>query len=301
MRGLEVEEFLRPLVDLAGQPEFDQGHDDSWAIFRSAADVVFVRAEADWPESGAVGERFYLLPVLELLGRQREGLLLAVTAKGVRLYRLQGGVLSSVPLPANVPANFDADRMRNAAEHASGRSAGRHFGVAAVPDRAARVYRDYYAEVARGLEPLWEREQLPVVLAGTGETVTAYREAAGEGHLLSESLTLSPDGGFPLPELEQRMMAVLAAAPKAAEARACARVRAEGPGKWITEEKAAVKAAAEGRVATLFVAAGRPLAENDLANYAAVETVAHGGEVWVVPATRMPMDVGMLAELRFAR
>lgn len=301
LRGLTVEDYLRPLVDLAAQPEFEHGHGDAWALFRSPTDVYFIRAAGDWPEAGAVGKRFFLLPALEFLARQREAYLLAITSKGVRLYRLRDGVLASAPLPAAVPAAFDSDRMRNAAEHAANRSGSVHFGVADVPDRAARVYRDYFAEVARGLAPLFERDQLPVILAGTRETLNAYRDASRDPHLLAEGLTLSPDGGFPLEELEARMMSILTGTPREAEDRARERIRAAGPAKWVSEEVEAVKAATEGRVATLFVEAGRPLTSSDLANQAAVETIAHGGEVWVVPSHRMPAATGLLAELRFVR
>lgn len=298
IRGPDIEELLRPLVDLAAQEEFERGHAESWAIFRSASTLEYLRAPAMWNEQVVTGERFLVLPVLAWLGRQRECLLLAVTHKGVRLYRFEDGRLEAIALPPAVPALFDEERMRNAAEHGAGRSAGVHFGVTATADRAHRMYRDYFAEVGRGLRPFLEKEGLPLVLAGAKETVSGYREAAGEAHLVAESLELSPDGGFSERDLETRLTALLDGLPLSAEVRAAERVRSLGPRKSARDLDGALKAAAEGRVAELFLI--EPAPETALAaNQAAVDTLTHGGEVWVVPPERMPGRGSVIAELRY--
>ena len=302
LRGVEVEDLLRPLVDLAAQAEFDHGHENSWAAFRSPSRTYLVDGPADWREAVMTEDRFYLLPLLEWLGRHHACLLLAVTHKGVHVYRFVDGRLAELALPPAVPALFDEDRMRNAAEHGANRSGGVHFGVTATSDRAHRMYRDYFAEVARGLKPLFEREGLPVVLAGAKEVISGYRDAAGDPHLLLDALVLSPDGGLPERELEQRLSVLLAASPLAGELRAAQRIRPLGPAKAGTELEAVRRAAVDGRVATLFIAS-EALAESPGnqpgLNHAAAETLVHGGEVWVVPHARMPVAGPLVAELRY--
>jgi Bacterial archaeo-eukaryotic release factor family 3 len=297
-RGPDIEDLLRPLVDLAAQEEFERGHAESWAIFRSADRLEFLRAPAIWNEQVVTADRFVVLPLLAWLVRQRECLLLAVTHKGVRLYRFEDGRLEALALPPAVPGFFDEERMRNAAEHGAGRSAGVHFGVTATSDRAHKMYRDYFAEVGRGLRPLLEKEGLPLVLAGAKETVSDYRDAAGDPHLITESLGLSPDGGFSERDLEAKLTTLLEALPLPAELRAAERIRALGPRKSVRDLAGAARAAAEGRVSDLFLT--EPVPDDTLAvNQAAIETLTHGGEVWVVPPGRMPGAGPVIAGLRF--
>ena len=300
VRGPDIEELLRPLVDLAAQEDFERGHTESWAIFRCEGKLEFFQAPMEWPELTATEDRFLVLPLLAWLGRHHACFLLAVTHKGVRLYRLENGHLAAEALPQAVPPLFDEERMRNASEHGANRSSGTHFGVISTSDRAHRMYRDYFAEVGRGLQPLLERAGLPLVLAGSKETASAYRDAAGNHHLLSEALTLSPDGGFTERDLETRLLPLLALVPMAEERRAAERIGSLGVRKTKTDLPGVLRAAAEGRVGGLFLLQpAHDPASMVLLNQAAADTLSHGGEVWVVPKERMPVQGALIAEIRY--
>lgn len=313
-RGPDIEDLLRPVIELANHPEFNQGHAQGWAIFRSASTLHFLRGPAAWETRATVAGRFDLLPLLAALSAPSAFWLVALTHHGVRLFRGNGDGITEQELPAGVPAEPEADRQTGA--HAANRSSsGRgsvHFGVNDKGERAAKHFRDFCGAIARGLEELDGDRDEPVLLAGTKEALAAFHDAAP--WFKAESLPLSPDGGFSPNELLERAKTVLAARPLASERRASDRLRDDGE----REVHAVVEAAASGRVGNLFVEKGVAMRGNvdlltrhvpltgefssvddDLYNAAAVETLRHGGQVWCVPPERMPAPTGVVAELRY--
>jgi hypothetical protein len=74
-----------------------------------------------------------------------------------------------------------------------------------------------------------------------------------------------------------------------------------GNGRASTDPQEIVKAAREGRVFQLLLAERIPFEgrEDDPLNAAALETLLHGGEVFLVPADKMPQHKSLAAAFRF--
>lgn len=311
VRGPDIEDLLRPVLDLANDPEFNQGHTQGWAIFRSPNQMHFLRGPAPWANRAGVAGRFDILPLLAALSSPQSFSLVALTHHGVRWFRGEGDTLKEMPLPPGVPAAPEVDRQIGA--HAANRSSsgrGRvHFGVNETGLRTAKHFHDFCLAVARGLET---EAPEPRLVAGTREALAEFREAAPT--FASEFLTLSPDGGFSTVELLERARQALSEITPPAEKRVVDRLRDGGE----REVHAVLEAAAGGRVGHLFVEAGASMrgnvdfltrhvpmtgeymsADDDLYNAAAIETLRHGGQVWCVPPERMPAATSVVAELRY--
>lgn len=311
VRGPDIEDLLRPVLELANEPGFNQGHAQGWAIFRSPNQMHFLRGPAEWTNRATVAGRFDILPLLAALAAPQSFSLVALTHHGVRWFRGEGDRLLEMPLPEGAPAAPEVDKQTGA--HAANRSSsGRgsvHFGVNDASTRTAKHFHDFCVAVARELETVAPE---PRLVAGTREALAEFREAAPA--FACEFLTLSPDGGFSATELLERARRTLREITPPAEKRVVDRLRDGGE----REVHAVLEAAAGGRVGHLFVEAGVTMrgnvdfltrhvpmtgeyssADDDLYNAAAIETLRHGGQVWCVPPERMPAATAVVAELRY--
>lgn len=153
-----------------------------------------------------------------------------------------------------------------------------------------------------------------MVLAGVEYLCPIYREASSYPHLVDEDVPVRPTGMRP-DELRGKAWAVVE--PLFLKERKIAGDRYGyllGTGRASAALEAVVPAAFEGRVDVLFVAQGarqwgsydgearrirtenRPGPHNmDLLDFAAVQTLLHGGKVYAVEPDRMPGEGAIVA------
>jgi hypothetical protein len=128
-----------------------------------------------------------------------------------------------------------------------------------------------------------------------------YRDINSYPHLASGNVQGSPEslkGG----ELHKRALEVAHRAFAEPMNKALQQYEKLGGTDRVASKPATIlKAAQEGRVASLFIAEGARDAANegDLLNTAALQTVAHGGDVWVTDPQTVPGRGTAAALLRF--
>jgi hypothetical protein len=156
----------------------------------------------------------------------------------------------------------------------------------------------------------------PLVLAGASHEVAAYRRASRHPDIVETEVDMNPTGLEPM-ELRDRAWPLVA--PRFDQARRRAEKAVATRARPIAVELPEIVAAAcQGRVASLFVAAGehrwgvvdgqpgsvsehdvRRAGDRDLVDVAVTDTLIHDGDVFVVDPIEVPLGAPLTAVLRF--
>jgi len=305
----QIREFLDPLSQIDG---------DSWSIdFGSLvvlrAPQVFrcFRVREQLQDSSIVADRFQVLPFLRVLQDQEKRFyVLALSQKHVRLLRCTNHSSDEVSLGPNVPISVEQwlntrspttspDRAAQRSSE-SGATAGT-FNSTHDRDNMDPHIGNFFHRIDEAVSEVLRGETSPLVLAGVEYETWMYRDINSYPHLASGHVQGSPEslkGG----ELHKRALEVAHRAFAEPMNKALQQYEKLGGTDRVASKPAAiVKAASEGRVASLFIAEGARDADNeeDLLNTAALQTVAHGGDVWVTDPQTVPGRGTVAALLRF--
>ncbi len=330
IRGLsptDIEGLLAPVRSFQANDErLQRGHSESLALFRTPASFEVYTVPADIAAGVYVEAYPHIIPLLEYTSTPHDYWVLALTRKGVRLF--QSG--KPAPLPPSIPATLDDFLALDQPDHrrdnrtSVGSSLGKMkrapFGTGTEAEASNRHFRDYCVAVDRGLTAFLETSKAPLVLAGAVSELSIYRHVNTYSRLLQQSIVRSPDdGAMPEEVLAATAHAIVMDNPSPAELRANAHVfGALGSARIVTELTALVRAASKGKVGEAFICTGLTAtgdvdhitgkvresgdvvaSADDLYNAAAVETLNHSGEVFVVPPERIPGGFGAVGALRY--
>lgn len=280
------------------------------------------------PDMAVCGRHFYLKPLLPMLSAPRQVCLLVIDQHHLRLLEIdESDPHACREVPLNLAsAVMETDRVTEA--HDAGLPAGRSRrhgrgggGVTGVhnpgnidqDEPLIRLYRD----IDRRLHALLTAKHCPLVLAGIGHEVALYRSINTYAGLVAAAVNGSVARG---PAATLATAALVAAAPamRRAEVNALERFDAlKSTAQTAILTDTVVRSAYEGKVQTLFLSrAADPWGTYDpvqqlvlvkpphtpgsdsLHSMAAEETLAHGGEVFVLDAAKMPEYAATAAILR---
>jgi hypothetical protein len=276
------------------------------------------------PELVTVGRRFHLKPLLPDVAHDRSFFALKITRGSAELFR--GGPDELVPIDVpGMPQSLDDaiqydDRERKLLSHSASRR-GRGSVVAAfhgqgdrgdhLPEDLLRYLRMVDAEVSTVLAGE------PLVLAGSGDVVAAYRQISGCATLAEPTVAGNPES-LSQSELHERALEIVEGALVQAGNDSAERFhQLNGTGRASGDPAVAVRAAVAGRVDVAFVAAdahrwghldaaGEPdvhddrlPGDEDLLDRIAVETWLHGGTVHVLGEEAVPGDGPVAAVFRY--
>ncbi|MEX0703506.1 MAG: hypothetical protein WD069_15535 [Planctomycetales bacterium] len=329
MRHPEARDFLEPVRRLCDAPELHgSGPDAGLGLLLSPDGLQQWRFARAMPESVDVGATWYVAPLVSLL-TNKEFLLLALSEKHVRLYRLSRSTIELVPLPAGTPGSIaealpGTEISRTYQYHTSatrdptGRETDIIHGHGDPKDDRKTLLNDYFHVVVRHLRPFVEREGLPVVLAAVDYYHPLFRAAADGMRLLDAVVIGSPDE-FSETELHQRGLQVAAPELDAERTKMIARFeQLRGTERAVDRIEPIVAAARQGRIETLLVAEDLRMwgisgddallvlphdrqdpGDVDLVDFAVRHTLVTQGDVLVLPPDRVPAESGVAAQLRW--
>ena len=297
---------------------------DGVAIFASAKGVRAFALPLAPRDEVVAGERFYLRPLLPLLGEERSFHVLALSRGAVRLLACDDWSARRIR-PAGMPASLvDALgaeleprdlQLHTAAPAASRRSAVFH-GRGAGDDPKGELPR-FLRRVDAAVCSLPAVRSAPLVLAGVGYLLAEYRAVSRHARIVAEAVLGNADE-LPDEELRRRAWKAVRPALQLRESRAAERVRSlAGTPRACFDLDHTLRAAREGRVEALFLAAdaeawgrvgpagsielhpARRGGDDDLLDLAATLTMGRGGEVYNVPAGEVPAEGPLAAVLRY--
>jgi hypothetical protein len=332
LRTPEAQELLEPAEKLLQNGLFWQHQSDGLAIFLSPDEFRYYRLPFDFKELVVVTDRFHIKPLLPLLGGDGQFYVLALSQNEVRLIQGTRYSVSEIDLEG-VPESLAAALRYNDPEkrfqfHTSTITPGgkgqrpaifHGHGVASADDPKDYISR-YFHQIDEGLHSLLQGEQAPLVLAGVDYLLPIYREANTYPHLVDEGIEGNPEE-LRAEELHEQAWAIVQPLFLVAQKQAAAQYRqlAGAASEQASNNlRTVVLAAYHGRVATLFVSVGlqqwgtldpdtkvvqlhkeaKP-DDEDLLDFAAVQTLLNGGTVYAVEPEKVPDEAPLGAMFRY--
>jgi hypothetical protein len=295
------------------------------AVLAGPDGTTAVRLSEPTGALAVVSDRFHLKPLVAALGRRIEFDVLAMSRHSVRFVDVTGSRAAEIEvagLPTSMPdaLRWD-DREPQLQSHAGGRAGGGQVAAMFHGQGGSSDARDvdldrYLHLVDRAVADHRSGSTRPLVLAGVDEIVAVYRKLTRCAHVVDDHVAGNPDQLRPAELADHARRFV---PPAAADAERAARESfLAGAASTVRTVEQAVIAAAAGQVASVFVPADREywgryrpghhlLAEHeaqqpgdhDLADVAAIETLRHGGQAFVVPAIDIPGGGTAAATLRY--
>ena len=274
-----------------------------------------------------IGPRFQLTPILPAVENGGEFYVIAVSRNGVRLlhgtrYHMEEPGLPGVPQGVG-SLGFDDDfadqfQFHSVGSPQGGRQAVVFHGQAATDRPQTERVMEYLRLVDEGVRKALAGRSAPLVFAGDVGLFPFYRDANQYERLEPEYVAGNPEI-WTLPELHRRAWPIVQEKLDAERDRARAAVEESvGRGRGSHELGEVVRAAQDGRVRFLLVAAGRhvwgqyqpPSAtvtvrqdrdwdSEDLINVCVLLTVRCAGRVFELPPADMPRGAAVAAAFRY--
>lgn len=319
--GRELTESLHML-----ESDSDQwgGEGGSLVILRSPEVFRAFELHGDLQDSVVVGDFFHIFPLLPALQVAEEKFyILALSQKNVRLLACTADSSHQLDLPNGTPTNLEDwlnTRMPNASPDRTethsgpgGCTAG-SFTSTTDRDNKDEHLANFYRVINKAVTEQLRGQPHPLVLAGVEYERSMYRGINSYSHLCEEDVQGSPES-LKGPELHQRALEAVQDF-YAQPARKAMELwdKVGGGERALTKLDDIVKAAFEGRVAHLFAtrdAQGQGVfdrntmqvrsqgRQEDLVNAAALQTLAYGGDVFIVNPDQIPNGSQLAAITRF--
>jgi hypothetical protein len=316
------EALLKPLRELTGTAELAGVWSNSLVLLRSPDMFRYFFLHRRVLETEHVGEHFQVYPLLASLTREQRFCVLGLNRRNIRLLRCTQHRAEQIEthdlLPRDILSWLNTRQPdhnlnnRSTAGPSIGAMKGVSFTTGSDREREAEYLAHFYKAVDGGANTLLHGE--PLLLAGTDPEVALFRRLTSYPRILQQHVHGSTSNSSDA-ELHRLALDVVMRSPSEALQRALADFQSRTDGQLVSfNANEAVKAAFEGRLTDLLLAEGTELAgkwneethevetiasTEELLNAAALETVLHGGQAFVLPPEEMPAGQNVVAVLRY--
>lgn len=325
LRAPDADALLAPAAELADDDHFWAHAERGVAVFASPTATRAFRLADTVAELVVVSDRFHIKPLVPLVGTGEVFYVLALSQNEVRLlrgsrYEISELALGDIPASLATALRYD-DRESQLQSHGATRTgtgkvaATFHGHGVGIDTRAADLCR-FLAAVDEGLAHLIGQSPAPLVLAGVDSTVSRFRQLSRHPHIVAGEIEGSAASLSATDLHDQAWPLVKGVFDKS---RSRAREAMERGVATIAKSLSEVALAAiDGRVGSVFVPAGvhrwgaldpverlidehedRQPGDRDLLDAIVVETLTHGGQVFVVEQDDIPGGAPVAAALRF--
>lgn len=336
----EADALLQPGHDLIPDLDFWRHLQEGLAIFASPDDFRYFHLPYAVPELAIASRQFYLKPILPLFSGRDQFHVLTLSKHQVKLYEANRYSIRHVEVPDLPESMVEALQFDEGEQQLQRRAFGPGVGMrgGAVREQGAPFYQGqggekdthveellrYFRSIDRGLRRQLNGSQAPLVLAGVDHYFPIYRRANTYPHLLDEGIAGGIES-FSEKELHDRAWPIARPHLNPGEKKILERFEriaynnGDAAKNAARELEAAVVAAYEGRVDALVLPreqevwgefdeeteevkreSTNPTKRRELYNFAAIQTVLHGGEVFMIPQERMPPNAEVAALLRYS-
>lgn len=327
LRSTEAKKLLKPANALLKDSLFWQYQSDGLAVFISPEVFRYFHLPLRFEELLVVTDRFHIKPLLHVFSKDGKFYILALSQNEVRLFQGTRYSVSEVGLEG-VPKNLSEvlqydDPEKQLQLHATApggtgeRAAIFHGHGVGIDDAKDNILR-YFHQIDHGLHNLLPEERAPVVLAGVEYLFPIYREANTFLHLMKKGITGNPEGLKPEDLHKQAWEIVEPYFLKTQQEAADQYIQFAGSERTSNDIKVIVPAASDGKVDLLFVAVGihqwgtfdpdtltvhlhqePETGDEDLLDFAAIQTMLNGGTVFAVEPEKVPDEAPIAVLFRY--
>lgn len=308
IRSASARELVADARRRAMQPRFWHDRTQGLALFFKGALVRQFRTPGPLAEQVVVGDGFYLRPLLPYAVTSDRFFVLAIGQHDPQLWRGSQFELQQVETP-DLPAGIEEVMHEAVSEGVlvqslgGERSRNLYYGHGGQADVHKSDLERYLRDVSQAVEERLHGETAPLVLAGVGSTVAAYRQVQRYPHLV-DTAVLGAVGSLAPYVLHEKAWAAALPALEQPRREALARLSRLNGSLLVKQQPVEIlRAAREGRVEALLVspqaqAFGRcdpvsgaveltfkPQSDDvDLVNLMILETLRHRGVAYEAPA-----------------
>jgi hypothetical protein len=321
-RGLSAPEasgLLEPAQKRLGSSSFRQHQSDGLTVFLAPEVFRYYLLPFVFDELVVVTDRFHIRPLLPLLSGDGRYYILALSQNKVRLLQGTRHSMSEIDL-GDVPKNLaetlrDDDSWKDLQMHSS-KSRGKGQ-LAAVThgdgvDSKENIRR-YFRKIDKGLHELLKDESAPLLVAGVDYLHPIYREVNTYPYLMNRGIAGNPER-LSARELHEQAWTILRLHFQRTQQEAVDRYeKFSRSGRTSNGVRKIIPAAYHGQIELLFVVPDlrqwgtfdpgsdeihlhkkEKIGDEDLLEFAAIQTLLNRGNVYVVDPETMP-DAGSLA------
>jgi hypothetical protein len=332
LRRPEAQALLHPAENLLeNQENFWQHQSDGLAVFLSDGFFKTLRLPQRFEELVVVARNFHLKPLLPLLSKGGKFYILAISMGEIRLFLGTKDTIDQVDL-VGVPTSMQEalwmdDPEKHQEFHTSASSPGRgkrramFHGHGGKSSEVKTNLLRYFQYVDAGLNDLLEEKEIPMLLAGVEYLQPIYHEANTYSGLLAEELEGNPEelSGKELHNSAWKLVEPIFDEVQKKDLERFEQFHGQQNELASADLKTVLKAAHFGQVETLFVPVGvqkwgrynpqqnqvtldtKNKPENeDLLDYAAMQTIINSGQVYAVQPEKLPGDGELAAIFRYA-
>lgn len=318
------DELLAPARELMRDDDFWQHQAEGLVIYLAPDRHHRYRVPAELPEGVVVGQAFRLRPLVPLLDGDGTFHILSLSQEELRLYeasRLSIRELELDGMPTSIHeaiAQDDPDGLRTRHGNGANGRASVHGHGGGAAERDKHDFERYVRAIDPGIRRHTGDGRHPLVLACLGHKVPVFRSLTKHPNVLERGVEGNPVGRKAT-ELHAAAWEIAGPRLGGAVARDWERYRqleGEGTDRTTCDIVDVIGRANEGRVETLFVAAGErvlgtvdPAAQTvrrgdapdaeDLVDAAITLTVRGRGTVHAIDAGELPLDCPVAAILRY--
>lgn len=329
----EGEDFVKPLRALAEDETFLGDRPHGMVVYLSENLFKIYPLEKSPGELLLVDRAFHVRPLLAALEGQLRYFVLRLSKKGVTLVSASPGEVTEVALE-DLPESFEdrlasvwADRgsQTHSAANASGavgKQAAVFHGQGGLPDAEKTEMTEYLRKVDTAVCKALADQEECLVLAGVDYETAIYRNISSYPRIAAGTVSGNMDH-LTVTDLAERARPFAASAVGQEREEEAERIRERRHQPVATDAEQVLNAASKGQVKTLFIDQNASLwgsyyqdtqtmremrqppsgepgdACHDLIELAAAQTLKHGGRVYSVTTTEMPVDAKMAAALRY--
>ncbi len=323
-RAADVEKLLEPVQALVKNNPFWRQQSSGLALFLCPDFFRYYRLPVDFPLSVVLAERFNIKPLLPLFNTEGRFYILALSQKNVRLlecshYAVKETRLEGLPRNIDEVLKVDAVGKRLRSRSSSSGGTGPRGSTAWTDEVYTKesVLR-YLQQIDKALRTALKDERDPLIIAGVEYVFSLYREVNTHPSLAEEAIVGNPDQ---LNAEELHTQALPIVEPWFRKEQEEARVRyqqSSGTGLASNNLEEIVPAAHHGRVGYLFLEVGKEkwgsfnpqtgravlhtgskTGDEDLIDFAAIQTLGAGGKVYAINRERMPDREPVAALFRY--
>jgi hypothetical protein len=308
--------LLDSLRELVPDNVFWANQSSGLAVLRSPESSHLYRLSIECKELVVLAGHFHLKPLIRFLQNDLSFYLLALSqnrTKLLRCSRQQVDVLEPPNMPRSLAEALKYDDPQRQLQFHTGtpgtggkRPAMFHGQGVGIDENKDNVLR-YCHQVNKVLEDVLRDEKAPLILATVEYLFPIYKTANTYPFLLDDLVRGNPDE-LSGQDLQNQALPLVERVCREKEEKAISDYREKaGTGLTSTNMEEVVPSARHSKVDTLFVVAGllrwgvvdgiknkvffhetRQPESYDLLNFAAIQTLLHGGSVYVLPKERMP-------------
>lgn len=330
MSRRDVENFMKPAQDLLNESFFWEHQRDGLVVFTGPDSFDYFQLPFQVKAQVVAAQAHYMKPVLPLFTNNGHYYILAFSQKEVRFFEGTRHTVGQIDLPEGTPTSLEEAlrfddpekelQFHTGTSQEAGQRDGMFHGHGGAPEEHKDRIERYLNLLDHGLKPVYRESRTPWVLAGVDYLHPIYRKVSEYQHILEDGITGNTDH-MRAEDLHEQAWPLVAPHFRRQLDEVIDRYHAlRGENRSTDDIETILAAALYGRVESLVLASdvhlwgafdhasGELLHQQEeqsdhddlaLLDFAAMQTLQNGGQVYAIRHEDMPDAALALAVLRY--